>query len=112
MARPKKQSDAHRRHRLAVRVTAEELAAFTERVRLAGMSPSEYLRQAALRGRVEVQHKATADPGLIAAINKIGVNLNQMTRTANGTGRVPPELSRLCEKIDQLVMRAVDQEVT
>jgi hypothetical protein len=110
MARPQKQTDHHRQHRLSVRLTQEELAQFTDRVRLAGLNPSEYLRQAALAGHVKTPQTARADPALIAAINRIGVNLNQMTRTANGTGRVPPELARLCEKIERIVMRAVEEE--
>jgi Bacterial mobilisation protein (MobC) len=112
MARPQKQSAQHRQHRLSVRVTADELAVFLERVRQAGIDRSDYLRQAALVTRVTAPSTAKADPALIAELNRIGVNLNQMTRTANGTGRVPPELIRLCEKIDQLVMKAIAQEIT
>jgi Bacterial mobilisation protein (MobC) len=111
MSRPKKDIDHQRQHRLvSVRVTAEELERFTARVRMAGLSPTEYLRKAALNGRVNVPRTAKADPALIAAINRIGVNLNQMTRTANGTGRVPPELSQLCGKIDAIVTKAVESE--
>ena len=111
MARPQKQSDDHRQHHLRVRLTAEELVAIQERVRLAGVSQSDYIRHAALTGRVQLSRTAAADPRLIAELNRIGVNLNQMTRTANGTGRVPPEVVRLCEKIEQLVMRVVDEEI-
>jgi hypothetical protein len=93
-----------------VRVTAAELAQIAERIRQAGIDQSEYLRWAALSARVEFSRTATADPMLIAELNRIGVNLNQMTRTANGAGRVPPELSRLCEKIEKLVLRAVEAE--
>jgi hypothetical protein len=112
MARPQKQSTQHRQHRLSVRVTADELAVFLDRVRQAGVDRSDYLRQAALVARVTAPSTARADPALIAELNRIGVNLNQMTRTANGTGRVPPELIRLCEKIDELVMKAIQQEIT
>jgi hypothetical protein len=113
MARPQKQTDAHRRHRIMARLTADELALFAERVRQAGLTASDYLRQAALAARVMVPStKSKADPALIAELNRIGVNLNQMTRTANGTGKVPPELTRVCEKIDALVMKAIEQEVT
>ena len=110
MARPQKQRDDLRRHFIRVRVTASELAEIAERVRQAGVDQSEYLRRAALNARIEFSRTAAADPALIAELNRIGVNLNQMTRTANGAGRVPPELSRLCEKIEKLVLRAVEEE--
>jgi Bacterial mobilisation protein (MobC) len=112
MARPQKQSDQHRQYRLSVRVTADELAVLLDRVREAGVDRSNYLRQAILVTRVSTSRTTKADPALIAELNRIGVNLNQMTRTTNGTGRVPPELIRLCEKIDRLVMKAIEQEVT
>jgi lambda repressor-like predicted transcriptional regulator len=112
MARPQKQTETHRPHRLSVRVSADELAAFTERVKLAGVNPSEYLRQAALRRRVSVPSAARrADPLVIAELNRIGVNLNQLTKTANSTGKVPPALDQLCRKIEEIVMRAIGREV-
>jgi hypothetical protein len=83
----------------------------SRRVREAGLNRSDYLRQVALARRLVIARTTRADPALIAELNRIGVNLNQMARTANGTGRVPPELIRLCEKIEQLVMRAVEEEV-
>ena len=111
MARPQKKSDDHRQHHLRARLTADELAVFEERVRAAGVCRSDYIRQAALTGRLAVAAPAKSNPALIAELNKIGVNLNQMTRTANANGRVPPELTRLCERIEALVMRAVEEEI-
>ena len=57
MARPQKQTDGHRRHRLSVRVTDEELAQFNTRVRESGINASDYLRQAALLARLKAGRK-------------------------------------------------------
>jgi hypothetical protein len=111
MARPQKQSDERRRYRLpSSRATADELAEVRERIRQAGITSSDYIRQAALTAQVKSAQTGKADPLILAELNRIGVNLNQMTKTANATGRVPPELSRLCDKILEIVMRAVEQE--
>jgi hypothetical protein len=110
MARPSKASDAHRGRHLAVRLTPDELAILETRIRQSGLARSDYVRQAVLAGRVVVKTLTAADPALIAELNRIGVNLNQLTRTANGTGQIPPDLDRLCRKIEDVVMKAIEQE--
>jgi len=110
MARPTKSDAEHRRHLISFRLTPDELAVFTDRLKLSGMSRSDYLRYVALERRLTVQTTTRADPAMIAELNRIGVNLNQLTRTANGVGKVPPDLDRLCQKIEQVVMKAVEQE--
>jgi hypothetical protein len=111
MARPSKKTDEQRASRLAVRLTPAELKTFNDLVRASGLGRSDYVRQAVLEGRVIVHKTGTADPALIAELNRIGVNLNQLTRTANTVGRVPPDLDRLCRVIEGVVMKAVVQEV-
>lgn len=110
MARPRKKDEDHRRQFLRVRVTSGELATIDERARLAGMSRSDYLRHTALAGRLRIARQAIADPAVIAALHRIGVNLNQITKTANILGKAPPALDQLCRKIEAIVMKAIGQE--
>lgn len=111
MARSRKQTDKQRQHRLpSIRVTAEELADITSRFNQAGLTASEYLRRAALSARLTLPKTARADPALIAELNRIGVNLNQIARAVNSTGRLPPTLPDLCDQLQQIVMKAVEQE--
>lgn len=89
MARPAKAASSQRGQYIRARMTPAELTAFDERANAAGLNRSEYLRQAALAGRVVIKKTTAADPALIAELNKIGVNLNQLTRTANANGPGP-----------------------
>jgi lambda repressor-like predicted transcriptional regulator len=47
---------------------------------------------------------------VIAELNRIGVNLNQLTKTANSIGKIPPALDQLCRKIEAIVMKAVGKD--
>lgn len=109
MARPTKTDTDSRGEIVTFRLRPDELAAVDDRARRAGLRRSDYLRRMALRGRITVRPTARPDFELVAAINRIGVNLNQMTRTANQTGSVPPEVRRLCQTIEKLVAQAAEQ---
>ena len=108
MARPRKTAAETKDQIVTFRLKPEDLAEVEARAKRAGLTRSDYLRRMALRGRITIRPSARTDFQLVAALNRIGVNLNQMTRTANQTGRVPPEVRRLCRKIETLVARAVE----
>ena len=111
MARPTKKTDDQRAAVVSFRLTAAEATAFTKRAQAAGLKPGDYARRVALAGRVTVRKTADADPAVIVQLIKIGTNLNQLARTANGVGRVPPDLDRLCRSIEAAVMKAVEPRV-
>lgn len=90
MARPRKKQDDHRRNFIGFRVTDDELAMINQRASAAGVLQSEFMRQVATSGRVRYSRRVTTDPVVIAELNRIGVNLNQLTKTANSVGKVPP----------------------
>ena len=90
------------------RVTLEERLAIVGNADKAGLGLSAYLRMTALDQSVSM---IRADPqvfGLdrdtLLALNRLGVNLNQMTRAAN-RGRLPPPdaVTSLCEKIEAII---------
>jgi hypothetical protein len=111
MARPPKDNAESRRHLLSFRLTPRELALLNARLNESGLNRSDFLRFVALKSRLLVRSVTTADPALIAELNRIGVNLNQLTRTANGIGKVPPDLDRLCRKIEQIVTKAAGKDI-
>lgn len=81
--RPRMAQDERRDARLpAPRVTAAELAHVEEQARAAGLDVSEYVRRRALGGRVAARRAAT-DARALDELNRIGVNLNQLTHAAN-----------------------------
>ena len=74
-----------------VRLTPDELDAVREAAARAGLTLSDYVRRLVLGHRV-VAARADTDAAVLADLNRVGVNLNQMTRRVNVTGAVPPEL--------------------
>jgi hypothetical protein len=72
-----------------VRCTAKERDQIKERAAATGKSQSAYLREMALSGKVVVK-QARADDALFFQLQKIGVNLNQMTKEVRATGTLPP----------------------
>lgn len=97
--RPRKAPDELRDARLpAARVTAAELAYVEELADRAGLPVSEYVRRRALGGRV-VAREAATDARALDELNRIGVNLNQLTHAAN-MGRTLE--GKLADTLDQL----------
>ena len=114
MARPRKEKASVREVRLNLRFTPDERAALEAKASAALLSPSEFARQAALGARIEASgpareplapHARTPD-GVehVVALNRIGVNLNQIARTLNaGLGMVPVELQSCLLRVNELL---------
>lgn len=84
--RPRLPRDRRRKHRIEVRATGSELLSLRLKALRARRPLARFMREAALGHRVRV-----ADPGTVATaaeLGRIGHNLNQALRLANG-GRVP-----------------------
>lgn len=81
--RPKLAPDEGRTARLPdIRVTAAERAHIEAQAAQAGVSVTEFVRAAAL-GRRIVARMADADEQALSALNKIGVNMNQIAHAAH-----------------------------
>ena len=109
MARPQKQARQKRDQFLRVRLTPDEQSAVVARAAQAGIAMSDYARDLLLRGRIEI---VSAPPALsieaITELNRIGVNLNQLTRIANATGEMPARLPSTLDRINALLDEAMD----
>lgn len=106
MARPKKHDAEKRRANFpAVRVTEAELVDLHTKADAARLSPSEYIRQRVLSGKV-TPPRSPSQASLITELNRIGVNLNQIARQVNRGREHDPhhldyvlfELTRALEK--------------
>jgi hypothetical protein len=87
---PPRRSGSEKRQRRAVsiRLLPDELAAIAERARAAGLSFAGYLRACALgsagpRARRSPPINAELLAHAVAALNKVGSNLNQIARALN-----------------------------
>ncbi|MFW6027320.1 MAG: plasmid mobilization protein [bacterium] len=111
MVRPKKQPAEKRSEALACRLTPSERLRIERAAAHAGVSPSEYIRNQALTGRVNVPARRTLDPAAFDQVRRIGVNLNQLTRLAHRTGRVDREVRQAAATVERLVRRAIDGDI-
>ena len=111
MARPRKPDLERRSAQVNIRLTVNELANLDQSAAEAGLRVGAYVREAALRGRVTHIRKIRqpGDLRLLAALTRIGVNLNQLTRHAHGQGgisaNIAVQLDNLLSKIDTLTDR-------
>lgn len=115
MPRPKKQLHDARSVVFGVRFTADERVALEAAAAALGVSPTDYARAAVLGGRVEAapaplptsgctSSVAPAGVAHIVALNRVGVNLNQIARALNSnTGFIPAELEEALQRVSNLL---------
>lgn len=107
MARPEKNAEDRHGYSIKFRVTKAERNLIRERADASGKSVSDFVRTLALTGLVEVR-ESKADVALIRELNRIGVNINQIAKRLNATGRLRHYwaleimLQRLSAHIDRL----------
>ncbi len=84
MARPVKQEHEKRSEVVQTRVTLAEHEHMRSVAEDAGLSVSDYLRRRACGYMVPTgAARRSVDPALVSELNRIGVNLNQITRNLN-----------------------------
>ena len=90
--RPKMAKDEARSASIPpIRFTVAELAHIQEQAARAGLSLSDYCRRVLLRRKVAPAITDT-DEAVLADLNRIGVNLNQLAKRANASGTIPAGL--------------------
>lgn len=104
MARPRKEHIEARSERLNLRLTQGERATLEANAAAARVPPTDYARRLALGGQVTIVQTKAADPQLVLALNRVGVNLNQIARAINAhTGFSPADLSCTLARLNQLL---------
>ena len=96
--------------RIFIRVSPTEKKEIEEKAKLANQSVANYLITLSQNQRIVVAKKM---PRLITEINKIGVNINQITAVANTTKYVSKEMllkvSEELEKVIGLLQQILDE---
>lgn len=86
-----------RKNKVTVRLSDDEMTAIEDRADVAGISVPRLLVESALAGdaRTASERRALINEllGARRLVAAVGNNLNQLTRHANATGELPPELS-------------------
>lgn len=109
--RRRKAADATKRIVLCLRVTPSELETITLKAARARLPRASYLRSAALNRRVEVKEQSDADFQLAHQLARLGNNLNQLTRVANASERIPPKIHNLLQSTLQEVQDALMEAI-
>ena len=91
-----------------VRMTAAELAHVQDQATRAGLSLSDYCRRVVLRHHVAPAITDT-DEAALADLNRIGVNLTQLARRANASGKIPPHLAEVLAEVRAAVERIAER---
>ena len=105
MGRPRKAPDERKDARLpAPRVTSDERAFVEAQALAAGLDVAEFIRRRALGRKIDPA-RSVADERLLLEINRIGVNLNQLTARANATGELPDGLADTLAEVQAAMER-------
>jgi DNA-binding transcriptional regulator YiaG len=114
MARPKKERDETRPHRIIFRLTGAEMKQLRQQAEAAGVSPHEYARMLAT-GAAGAQARVTGraePPGafeLRQQLIRVGNNMNQIARRLNARDEYQPdELRTASRDLDQIFRRMLD----
>ena len=96
MARPKKETEKYRNHRITIRFTDLEYSIIETAARQTNMSLAAYVRTQVLKGQVHTKLEIVTDvpeiKKLLAEFGKIGSNLNQIAKYFNQGGILSQEM--------------------
>ena len=96
MARPQKETEKYRNHRITIRFTDLEYSIIETAARQTNMSLAAYVRTQVLKGQVHTKIEIVTDgpeiKKLLAEFGKIGSNLNQIAKYFNQGGILSQEM--------------------
>lgn len=104
MPRPTKDNAEKRTERFNLRFTHGEVAHVHEQARTAGLGAHEYARRRVLGHRVTAA-PARGDAALLTALNRAGVNLNQLARDNNSGEDVSREAGVVLAELRGIIDR-------
>lgn len=109
MARPLKDQHERRSEQLPpIRLTLAERSFVEEQAARAGVaSVSDYCRAAILGKPLQPRTETTADPALVVALNRAGVNLNQVARHLNSGRGLPPDFRAVVAEFHRVLSRVL-----
>ncbi len=108
MARPKKSKEERLTELFAIRLTATDYAKLSQASEDAGMTLTDYARQQILNGRVVIKQTRKLDHSVYDQFRRLGILLNQLTKTSNATGKISPEIVRLSNRIERFLIQNID----
>lgn len=83
MARPEKHEYEKRSQQVKIRLTMAEQEHLRSQASTCGQNVAEYVRHRVMGHRVESPARPKFNPTLVSEINRIGVNVNQLSRAVH-----------------------------
>lgn len=108
MVRPRKKQSELRLRPITIRTTEAERQAIDHRAVGAKLTRSDYVRQIAIDGQINVIQHRTLDPESLLSLTRLGSLLNQIVKQMHIHGEFYPEVLELCRKLDDLIARSVE----
>ena len=102
--RPTSDPDKRKSIVVASRYTPEEYEALARKADKAGVAISTLQHDAAMKRRVRRVATPASDFELVRELKAIGINLNQLTKVANRTGRMPRGLGTCLDQLTALML--------
>lgn len=111
MARPRITQPKRKTQQIIFRVTSDEYDFLSAVARRAGLSVNALSRHSTLSKskRILIKRVQSANPALINQLQRIGVNLNQIARRVNQSGRVFHTLLPLCEELERIINKEISE---
>lgn len=113
MARPRKGKAERHSHQIVFRLTAAEFERVQAKAERAGLGANELARRMVRRGggRVVIETSRRTDPAILKRLERIGLNLNQLTKNAHIFKRVSPRVEFLCQEIQELMSQTLEERM-
>lgn len=108
MARPRKQPEEQRSERFTVRFTAAERVWLEQQAATAGIADIAKLIRRRTLGLPVQPSRSKADAALLAALNRCGVNLNQIARNLNSGRRERLDVDTTIAELRGLIAQVID----
>lgn len=105
--RPEKSSKDARQERIAFRVTLDERLQIEAAAAVAGVTVSDYVRVISLTARPPRPRKQreAVNAAAISELNRVGVNLWQITKHLNFGGSIPHDLGEVVAEVRAAVAK-------
>ncbi len=108
MSRPKKTADKRLTKPVKFCLTGSDYAKSLQSAKTAGLTLTDYSRQLHLSGKVVISQTRKLDYPVYDQLRRLGILLNQLTKTSNFSGKISPEIVQLSERIDRLIKQNID----
>ena len=108
-----RQHECNRNLVMTFRMTEAEREQLQAKAANLDVSVSDYLRLQALNGNAAISDvdRLVLPAEIVLELRRIGVNLNQIAKAANSGLGIPPHLSRLIKRLDDIVMYHIEKDL-